>query len=248
MSTLFVSDVHLSEKNPKLTDLFFYFLKNKAILSRSLYILGDLFETWVGDDNITYISKELANITNYLADNGTSCYFIKGNRDFLIGKSYFKSSKITLLPYKKIININKQSIIILHGDTLCLNDKNYQKFKKLVNQDWLQKFFLKLPLCARIKISNLIINKRKKLNLKRMNYLTKINKEYIKKIMEQTNTNIMIHGHIHMPKVHVLPNRKYRIVLGMWNKSGSILEINKKLSLIKFSKLYCSYTSYPLKY
>lgn len=247
MKILFVSDVHLNKNNPSKTNLFLNFLRYQAISADALYILGDLFDVWIGDDYIDAISLKISQLLKSLVIQGTSCYFIHGNRDFLIGEKYAKLANISILPDKTIINLNGKSTMILHGDALCTYDKKYQNFKKVINQNWLKRLFLNLPLPLRIKISNFIRKKSIICNKNKTNKIIDVNETYASYLMRKTNTSIMIHGHTHLPKIHFLPKNRYRIVLGMWDKTGCVLEIKNKLSLIKFSKYSNSTISYILE-
>ncbi|AFA41356.1 UDP-2,3-diacylglucosamine pyrophosphatase [Wigglesworthia glossinidia endosymbiont of Glossina morsitans morsitans (Yale colony)] len=247
MKILFISDVHLNQNNPNIINLFLNFLKYQASSANALYILGDLFDIWIGDDYIDDISLKISQVLKNLVIKGTSCYFIHGNRDFLIGKKYAKLANISILPNGTIINLNGKSTIILHGDTLCTYDQKYQKFRKIINKNWLKKFFLNLPLSWRIKISTFVRNKSIINNKNKKSKIMDVNDTYALNLMQKKNASIMIHGHTHLPRIHRLPKNHYRIVLGMWDKAGYVLEIKNKLSLIKFSKYFNSTISYTLE-
>ena len=124
----FIADLHLAENRPDITSCFLSFLKNEAPQAEVLYILGDLFEYWLGDDDNSPLVSEIAQALAQLKALGIKIYFIHGNRDFLLGKSYAKKSGMIILPEIELLNIYEQCIVIMHGDTLCTRDIGYQKF------------------------------------------------------------------------------------------------------------------------
>jgi len=153
MSTLFIADLHLSEHHPKIIQQFYSFLASKTTNVDALYILGDLFEVWIGDDEHTPLMDEVAlKLTQYSTIYGIPIYYIHGNRDFMIGKKYAKQSSMQLLPEHHVIDLYGERVFILHGDTLCLADKNYQKMRKVIHNPALQFIFNLLPLHFRKKI------------------------------------------------------------------------------------------------
>lgn len=130
MTVLFISDLHLSPSHPEITDCFYRFLNDEAPLASALYILGDLFEVWVGDDDDVPLHHEVAAALKVLSDKGVAIYFIHGNRDFMIGKRFAKASGMTLLPEHTVIDLFGKPTLILHGDTLCIQDEGYQRYRK----------------------------------------------------------------------------------------------------------------------
>ncbi|WP_367670716.1 UDP-2,3-diacylglucosamine diphosphatase [Sodalis-like secondary symbiont of Drepanosiphum platanoidis] len=233
---IFISDIHLNIKNPITIKKFLKFLKYSLNNIKSLYILGDLFDVWIGDDYKNILYKKIAHELFSLKNRGISCYFIPGNHDFLIGKYYAKSCGMILLPEKKIINFLNKKIIILHGDSLCINDYSYKIFRYIIRSKFLKNIFLRLPLYLRLKIFKKIQNKS---NLKKKyKFNIKINEKKILKIFNETNFDIMIHGHIHQKNIFILKNKNkifYRAVLGSWENNGSAIYITKsKIKLINF--------------
>ena len=128
--TYFIADLHLSESRPDISACFLRFLESDAIEAEKLYILGDLFEAWVGDDDDSPFLKTIADALTKLSQTGTKIYYIHGNRDFLIGKRYAKKANMKLLPEVDTINLYGQHVVIMHGDTLCTRDVDYQVFRK----------------------------------------------------------------------------------------------------------------------
>lgn len=150
----FIADLHLAENRPDITACFLSFLENEAPKAQTLYILGDLFEYWIGDDDdspfITTIAKALLSLNKL----GTKICFIHGNRDFLLGKTYAKKAGMILLPEVDVIDIYGQHIVIMHGDTLCTKDVAYQNFRKKSRSWWWQSIIKNLPLFIRRKIAS----------------------------------------------------------------------------------------------
>ncbi|QOI11135.1 UDP-2,3-diacylglucosamine diphosphatase [Blochmannia endosymbiont of Colobopsis nipponica] len=237
MHTLFIADVHLCTDQPDITKNFLNFLRNKAVNANALYILGDLFESWIGDDAINSMHLKVAAELKQLNNRSIPCYFIHGNRDFLLGRNYAKISGIKLLNEPQILEISGHRIIILHGDSLCNNDKRYQNFKKKIRQIWLQKLFLLMPLSIRIYITKIIRN-RSILNHTHTSKTTDLDLQKILSLLLKYQATILIHGHTHNPAIYKMYYKSkifYHVNLGMWNNSGSIVELNKfGLSLIKY--------------
>ena len=153
MRTFFIADLHLSENHPSIINAFYGFLEKEIEQGDSLYILGDLFEVWIGDDEHTPLMDAVAEkLTICATQKSCNIYYLHGNRDFMIGKHYAKQSTMQLLPEHHEIIVNNEKILVLHGDTLCLADVNYQKMRKVIHNPILQFIFNALPLFLRKKI------------------------------------------------------------------------------------------------
>jgi UDP-2,3-diacylglucosamine hydrolase len=139
--TYFIADLHLTQSRPDISACFLRFLKHDAIEAEKLYILGDLFEAWIGDDDDSPFVKTISSALNSLSSFGTKIYFIHGNRDFLLGKKFAKQSGMELLPEVDLIELYGQEVVIMHGDTLCTRDVDYQKFRKKSRTWWWQFFY-----------------------------------------------------------------------------------------------------------
>ncbi|MDP8101881.1 UDP-2,3-diacylglucosamine diphosphatase [Phocoenobacter atlanticus] len=234
MHYYFISDLHLSESQPEITQHFLQFLEKKAPLAKALYILGDLFDFWIGDDEQSELITTITQALNNLAQQGTKSYFICGNRDFLIGKDFAKKSKITLLPDYQLIDLFGKKTLLCHGDTLCIDDINYQKFRKTVHRKWIQKLFLYLPLGLRINIANKIRNKSRLDKQSKAYEIMDVNTPFTTKIVQKYQAEWLIHGHTHKQDIHYCKfsnksDRLFtRIVLGDWHKDRiSILKVDK---------------------
>ncbi|RZA15091.1 MAG: UDP-2,3-diacylglucosamine diphosphatase, partial [Lysobacteraceae bacterium] len=150
MTTLFVADLHLDPDRPEITALFGEFLRGEARSAEALYILGDLFEAWVGDDDPSGAGASVAGWLHELGDAGVPAYFIRGNRDFLLGHDYARRSGLVLLPDPAVVMLHGQPTLILHGDLLCTDDLAYQQFRAQSRDPRWQAQFLAQPLQARI--------------------------------------------------------------------------------------------------
>lgn len=244
MSILFISDLHLSSKNPKIVNGFLHFLTSQAVKASALYILGDLFEIWLGDDDQNILHINVAQGLKTLIEKKIPCYFIHGNHDFLLGSKYANTCGMILLPTYQTIRLSSgKSIMILHGDSLCVNDKQYIRLKKVLNCYIFQKLFLSLPFSIRLHIYNIIYSYYEKYKQYQEKNKLYINDQFVVDMLIKNKSEIMIHGHTHQPAMHNIYYSKCvtfkRIVLGNWDKnSGSVAKINEidhTISLKKFS-------------
>ena len=237
MSLLFISDLHLSPSHPDVVDLFLNFLSGPALLAEKLFILGDLFEGWIGDDDLSPFNQMIISKLKVLS-HSTECFFMAGNRDFLISQSFAKMSGCHLLEEPTIIDIYGTPTLLLHGDTLCTLDVGYQRFRSVIRQPFIKKIFLNLPLSMRDKIFN-GFRSRSKVNVasKSMEIMdvtsSAVEQEFVHHGVFQ-----IIHGHVHRPKLH-----KYKLangeckrwVLGDWGHSAWYVEATpSKIQLVNF--------------
>lgn len=223
--TYFISDLHLSENRPDLTALFVDFMQHQAPQAEALYILGDLFDFWVGDDEKSTVIATVIEQIKGLSEQGVKCYFVHGNRDFLIGQKFAQTCGLHLLGEYEVVNLYGQPTLICHGDTLCIDDVNYQVFRKKVHQKWLQWLFLRLPLKVRLKIGQNIRQQSKMDKLGKSSEIMDVNPEFVLQTFEKFGVHRMIHGHTHRQNIHKIPPHFERIVLGDWGKTASILEV-----------------------
>ena len=226
MTILFIADLHLSNDEPAITAGFLNFLKTEAIHAEALYILGDLFEAWIGDDDPNPLHQTVANALTELHQHNVPCYFIHGNRDFLLGKKFALMSHMTLLPEQKIIDIYGQKTLILHGDILCTDDVDYLKFRKRVHHPILRRLFLWLSLTQRQKIAAKLRNESKKANTIKSETIMDVNQETVIHTFANSHVHYMVHGHTHRPAIHmqhINDTTNIRFVLGAWHNEGSVL-------------------------
>ncbi|NIG76104.1 UDP-2,3-diacylglucosamine diphosphatase [Klebsiella sp. Ap-873] len=238
MSTLFIADLHLCPEEPAITAGFLRFLSGEARQADALYILGDLFEAWIGDDAPEPLYQQIAAAIKAVVDAGIPCYFIHGNRDFLLGKRYAKASGMTLLPEEKLLDVYGRKILIMHGDTLCTDDEGYQAFRRKVHQPWLQKLYLALPLFIRQRIADRMRADSQAANNMKSLEIMDVNPQAVVDTLTRHNVQCLIHGHTHRPAIHELEANgqpAFRCVLGAWHKEGSMIKVTpENVELIHF--------------
>ena len=223
--TYFIADLHLSENRPHLLALFRQFMQEQAPEAEKLYILGDLFDFWIGDDEQSDLISEVQQLIRHLTEQGVPCYFQHGNRDFLIGKKFAEACGLSLLPTYQLIDLYGTPTLLCHGDTLCVDDVKYQHYRKKVHQKWRQWLFLHLPLKVRLKIAEKIRAKSHQDKQLKSTEIMDVNAAFVQKILAQFHVTQMIHGHTHRQKHHEIPPHFHRIVLGDWGETSSLLEV-----------------------
>ena len=223
--TYFIADLHLSENRPHLLALFRQFMQEQAPEAEKLYILGDLFDFWIGDDEQSDLISEVQQLIRHLTEQGVPCYFQHGNRDFLIGKKFANACGLRLLPTYQVIDLYGTPTLLCHGDTLCVDDVKYQQYRKKVHQKWRQWLFLHLPLKVRLKITEKIRAKSRQDKQLKSTEIMDVNADFVQQMFAQFHVTQMIHGHTHRQKHHEIPPHFHRIVLGDWGETSSLLEV-----------------------
>jgi len=238
VATLFIADLHLHTEEPAITAGFLRFLRGEARGADALYILGDLFEAWIGDDDPEPLHREIASEIRALVNTGVPCYFIHGNRDFLLGKRFAAESGMILLPEEQRLELYGRPVLILHGDTLCTDDTGYQAFRAKVHQPWLQKLFLSMPLFIRRRIAARMRDGSKAANSHKTMNIMDVNPQAVADVMAKHQVQWLIHGHTHRPAVHELSANgqpAFRVVLGAWHEEGSMVKVTTdNVELIAF--------------
>lgn len=238
MSTYIIADLHLSEDEPAITAGFIHFIQQQAIHADSLYILGDFFNYWIGDDDDNPLHQRVAHELKQLTAKGIPCYFIHGNRDFLIGKRYAKQCGMTILPQETVLDIYDKRILILHGDTLCTDDLAYQNYRKKVHTPWIQRVFLTLPLFIRRRIAQKMRKNSQYASSMKAESIMDVNPQAVVDALKKHQAQWMIHGHTHRPAIHEINiggKMHFRGVLGAWHHEGSAFVINEQgIELIFF--------------
>jgi len=223
-----MADLHLESDRPDISDLFSQFLKTDATKADALYILGDLFEVWFGDDNPCPFPALIAGQIKALSDSGVPVYYIHGNRDFTIGKRYAKQSGMMLLPEAKVVDLYGHPTLIMHGDSLCTLDVAYQKFRKKSRTWWWKGMMLSLPLSYRQKMARDIREKSKQNKQGADLTIMDVTQDEVAFQMQKFGVDRLIHGHTHRPNIHEFElegKSCQRIVLGDWYTQGSILKV-----------------------
>lgn len=238
MATLFIADLHLQTEEPAITAGFLRFLHGTAREADALYILGDLFEAWIGDDDPSPLHQQVAGALKALTESGVPCYFIHGNRDFLLGNRFAKACGMTLLPQEQVLELYGRNVLIMHGDTLCTDDVGYQAFRAKVHQPWLQKLFLALPLFVRRRIAAKMRAGSRAANSSKSLEIMDVNPQAVVETMEKHRVQYVIHGHTHRPAIHKLTANNapaWRAVLGAWHSEGSMVRVSASdIELIAF--------------
>ncbi|HZO24177.1 MAG TPA: UDP-2,3-diacylglucosamine diphosphatase [Steroidobacteraceae bacterium] len=226
MSRLFVSDVHLDAGTPDAVEQFLSFLRTQAAAAQALYILGDLFETWVGDDDADPAKERVRAGLRALTASGVGCFLIHGNRDFLLGHDFCRRTGARLLTDPTIADLEGERVLLTHGDTLCTDDHSYQELRSIVRSAEWQRRFLSLPLADRELLANEARAGSREHILRTVPYIMDVNPDAVATAFRATGVRRIIHGHTHRPGVHdtsVDGKPAQRLVLGAWYEQGSYL-------------------------
>lgn len=231
MSILFISDLHLDPTRPNVTQAFLRFIENEASQAEALYILGDFFEAWIGDDMQHPFIADVKQSLRSLTDTGIPVHLMHGNRDFLIGKKFCKETGCQLLEDPTLLELFGQKVLLMHGDTLCTQDVDYLAFRGMVrNPDW-QKDFLSKSLQERLTIAESMRAASKEKTSQLQYEIMDVTQSEIEKVMAEQHVQLLIHGHTHRPAVHKLEvNGKAaeRIVLGDWHTTGWMISFTEE--------------------
>lgn len=228
LATYFIADLHLAQNRPDITACFLRFLENEATKAQTLYILGDLFEAWIGDDDDSDFVATIANALTTLSNFGAKIYYIHGNRDFLLGQRFAQKSSMILLPEVDLIQLYGQAVVVMHGDTLCTKDIAYQEFRKKSRTWWWQAMIKSLPLFVRKKIAANYRKRSAAATSMKSQDIMDVTPEEVVNCLESYRSQLLIHGHTHRPAVHALDangNKAQRIVLGDWYEQGAWLKV-----------------------
>ncbi len=222
MSYCFISDLHLNQDRPDITKAFLNFLENTACKAEKLYILGDLFEAWIGDDDQNEFISEIQNALIRI-NKTTKVLFMHGNRDFLIGPDFASSAGMKILADPVVEEMFGDPVLLMHGDLLCTEDIDYQKFRKVSRDIKWQKEFLSKPLAERRIIAQNLRGASKEATGKKKEEIMDVSECEVIKIIQESSVSLLIHGHTHRPNSHSIALEKHtakRIVLGDWDEYG----------------------------
>jgi UDP-2,3-diacylglucosamine hydrolase len=227
MKLLFVSDLHLKAERPDITRAFLQFLNDTATHADALYLLGDIFEAWIGDDVPMPEFEPLFEALKSLSDQGCKLYFQHGNRDFLVGKHFLERIGAKQLAERHRISLPIGEALLMHGDQLCTDDKDYQEFRKLVrNPDW-QKAFLSKPVNERLSIAQQLRATSQQRTTEKSNDIMDVNPLAVASVLKEADIELLIHGHTHRPAIHynqIKADKGIRVVLGDWDTQLWYLE------------------------
>ena len=230
MTTLFISDLHLDATRPQIVEQFLAFLRDEAAKADALYILGDFFEAWIGDDAAGELENTVADALAKLHEHGVPVFFMHGNRDFLLGDAYARRARMTILPDPSVIDIEGDRILLMHGDTLCTDDARYQAFRAETRDARWQRAFLARPLSERQSFAAQARAESQRYTRSVDDAITDVNAATVNAVMIAHDTAKLIHGHTHRPAHHHFEfgdgKVAERIVLGDWHEQGSALLVN----------------------
>lgn len=229
MSVLFIADLHLDDSRPRITALFERFLATDEVRqAEALYILGDLVEAWIGDDDDAELPQRIARATRGVRDAGVPVYFMPGNRDFLLGDSFAQRAGLTLLDDPTVHALYGRPTLLMHGDLLCTDDVAYQAVRQEVRTPQWQAQILSMPLQARRAFAAKAREDSRAHTGRSMENIMDVNTDAVAAAMRQAGVTRLIHGHTHRPAVHEFEldgNPAERIVLGDWYEQGSVLRV-----------------------
>jgi len=249
---LFVSDLHLGPATPKTTQAFFDFLKKRAARTQRLYLLGDIFEAWAGDDDLASPwNQSVAQAIRAVAESGVQVFWISGNRDVLIGKAFAQAAGCTLLPDLCIVDLAGKRIALAHGDAECTHDSAYIAFRKKTHHPAWQKLFLALPLSLRQRIIGRLRQNSERSKQTKSHMMMDVNPTAIDAVFDSTGATVMVHGHTHQPQRHdSADGERSRYVLPDWDcetkpERGGWVALYKDGSLRRFDIQGRIVTTYP---
>lgn len=239
MTTFFISDLHLHESRPQITRAFFQFLQTQAKGAEKLFILGDFFDAWIGDDDDAPLNSEVAAELKKLSDTGTSIFLMHGNRDFLLGEKFAEQAGAQIIPEYTTIDLYGEPTLLLHGDSLCTDDAQYIAFRQQVRSPQWQQQVLSQPLAARRALAAQMREKSQAMNSLKAEDIMDVNQAEVINAMKNASVKRMIHGHTHRPAIHTLDideKPAERLVLGDWHdKAWAIVAQAGKTELFSWT-------------
>jgi len=231
VAVIFAADVHLGPERPDISERFFRFLELQARQADALYLLGDLFEAWVGDDDDDDFAKTVPRKLRALSDSGVPVYLMHGNRDFLIGERFAKDSGCRLLDDPTRLELHGETALLSHGDSLCTDDHDYQAFRKEVRDPQWRQRFLAQPLAQRREFARRARDASAQYQQRQPPEIGDVNQQAVEALMTGRQVTLLLHGHTHRPAVHDFTladgTEARRIVLGAWYEQGSMVRWDK---------------------
>ena len=227
---LLISDLHLEQERPDITRAFLHFLGTRARQAEALYILGDFFEVWIGDDAISPFQRSIADALKQLSESGTAIFLMHGNRDFMIGQRFCREAGCTLLRDPSVVELAGEAVLLMHGDSLCTRDENYMRMRRYLRNPLSLWILRHLPLGTRHKLARKLRNESRAQTRMKASDIVDVTPDEVSRVMAEHGVKTMIHGHTHRPAVHKLlvngePAR--RIVLGDWDRQGWALQVDE---------------------
>ncbi len=226
MSKLFIADIHLGNEHPDISQRFVEFLHQQAPGAESLYILGDLFEVWIGDDAVQLEHQDAIQALRQLTDSGLPVYVMHGNRDFLLGQGFEAMTGCQLIKDPVVIDLFGEPTLLMHGDSLCIDDQEYQQFRNQLRSPAWQQQFLSAPIDQRVAIARKYRDESRSRSQNKSDEIMDVNAAAVIETMRKHGVTQLIHGHTHRPAVHEIEvdgKAAQRIVLGDWYSQNSSL-------------------------
>ncbi|MBD8599883.1 MULTISPECIES: UDP-2,3-diacylglucosamine diphosphatase [unclassified Pseudomonas] len=227
---LLISDLHLEEGRPDITQAFLGLLNGRARNAESLYILGDFFEAWIGDDAMSPFQRSICQALRALSDSGTRVFLMHGNRDFMIGKAFCKAAACTLLKDPSVVHFNGEPVLLMHGDSLCTRDEAYMRMRRYLRHPLTRWVLRHLPLSTRHKLARKLRSESRAQTRMKANDIVDVTPHEVPRVMTESGVKTLIHGHTHRPAVHDVQlgeTTAQRIVLGDWDREGWLLQIDE---------------------
>ena len=228
---LLISDLHLEEGRPDITRAFLGLLAGRARNAESLYILGDFFEAWIGDDAMSPFQRSICQELRTLSHSGTKVFLMHGNRDFMIGKAFCKAAGCTLLKDPSVVNFNGEPVLLMHGDSLCTRDEAYMRMRRYLRHPLTLWVLRHLPLSTRHKLARKLRSESRAQTRMKANDIVDVTPDEVLQVMMESGVKTLIHGHTHRPAVHDVQldgTTAQRIVLGDWDREGWLLRIDEQ--------------------
>lgn len=240
MATLFISDLHLDASRPAVTQLFLDFLAREAREAEALYILGDFFEAWIGDDDPDPHHAQVMQALKQLTDSGIPVSLMHGNRDFLIGRQFATKTGVRLLQDPTALDLYGSATLLMHGDTLCTDDVEYQKVRRMFHDPAWQRAFLAKSIAERRAFAAQARTESRSRTATKPEHIMDVNQQAVAAVMAKHGVRRLIHGHTHRPAVHRFRSHgeaMERIVLGDWYEQRSCLRWDKNGGRLEDSRV-----------
>ncbi|PHN25249.1 UDP-2,3-diacylglucosamine diphosphatase [Pseudomonas sp. ICMP 561] len=228
---LLISDLHLQEERPDITRAFLDLIAGRARDAQALYILGDFFEVWIGDDAMSPFQRSICQALRELSDSGIQIFLMHGNRDFMIGRAFCKAAGCTLLPDPSVVQLNGEPVLLMHGDSLCTRDEGYIRMRRYLRNPLTLFVLRNLPKSTRYKLARKLRNESRSQTRMKANDIVDVTPEEVPNVMQQFDVRTLIHGHTHRPAIHKLQigdQAARRIVLGDWDKQGWAVQVDEQ--------------------
>ncbi|AUG41932.1 UDP-2,3-diacylglucosamine diphosphatase [Pseudomonas chlororaphis] len=228
---LLISDLHLEEERPDITRAFLDLLGGRARSAQALYILGDFFEVWIGDDAMTPYQLSICQALRELSDSGTQVFLMHGNRDFMLGKAFCKAAGAILLKDPSVVDFYGEPVLLMHGDSLCTRDEAYMRMRRYLRNPVSLWILRHLPLRTRHKLARKLRNESRAQTRMKANDIVDVTPDEVPRIMQEFKVRTLVHGHTHRPAIHKLQigdQAAKRIVLGDWDRQGWALQVDEQ--------------------